>query len=148
MSFEIVEPGQFAFQKGLEPGEVSLNRCGRLMLRVEDLETASIGPHYAIVLADAGNLRIALRAVRDGEESQSVAICTVRGSRAGRDSRRRAVHVTRALKRLGIEPAAAAGRYELFTKGEGPAALLIINLVADGSAKTGKGAEPKRGAGS
>jgi hypothetical protein len=116
VSFEIVEPGSWKAAEPLGEGEVSLGKGGTLLARREDLELVGI-KHYAIVLADAGTLRVGLRAVRDGEQQQSVAACIVR-CKNGRDSGRRRINVARAARRLGLEPAAIVGRYELHVHGD------------------------------
>ena len=128
MAFEVVEPGVFGLREALPEGQCSVSKCGKLSLRLADLESVGIG-HYAIVLADRESLRLAVRGVRDGEQAQSVAVSLTAGHK--RDTGRRALNVARAIGRLGLELDAVAGRYDLLTKGEGRDALLIVNFTAE-----------------
>jgi len=129
MSFEIVEPGRFAPADPLQEGQCSVSKAGKLTLRSADLDKVGV-THCAVVLADRGNLRIALRAVRDGEQQSSIAV-TVIGNHKGKDTGRRSLSATRALGVPGVKPEAAAGRYDLAMHGDGPEALLIVNLAGD-----------------
>ncbi|MFH1746180.1 MAG: hypothetical protein ABIG44_03965 [Planctomycetota bacterium] len=125
MSFVIVEPGTFEPVAALAEGEVSLGKRGTLLARVADLELVGIG-NYSIILADtSGTLRLALRAVRDGEQDKSVA-CGVVTRKGGADSGRRRINVARAIKRLSLTPEACAGRYQLNVHHD---ELLIVNLT-------------------
>lgn len=128
MAFEIVEPGATFGKDALTSGTASISRSGRLTVVQEDLELAGID-RTAVVLADPGTLRIALRAPREDETAVSVA-CSPMLTHAKRDTGRRALNIVRALRRLSLTPEAAAGRYELATKGAGADALLIVNLGA------------------
>ncbi|MGD8450696.1 MAG: hypothetical protein PVJ57_02660 [Phycisphaerae bacterium] len=132
MSFELVESGDFGGGgEALAEGECSLRKGGKLVAHAADLALVNIG-NYAMVMADAGTLRIALRAVRDGEEAKSYACSVVR--RANKtDSGRREINVLRALHRLNLTPEAVVGRYPLTVKGEGAGGMLIVNLVGDGA---------------
>ncbi len=129
MSFEVVEPGEFNFQNAIEAGQCSLSKSGKLTLRAADLEAAGIGPHYAIVMAYPDDFRVALRQVRDGEQSKSVAISVVKTGK-GHDSGRRSISRMRALKRIGVTAESVAGRFELLTKGDAGAELLIVALTS------------------
>lgn len=110
MPFEIVEAGNLNAH-ALQEGEASIDRRGSLVVRSADLEAVGI-TNYAIVLADADTRRIGLRAVRDGEQSISLA-CSVILTGSRNDSRRRRTSVLRAIRRLGLTPEAVAGRYTL-----------------------------------
>lgn len=123
--FEVVEAGSFGPGEPLGEGECSLSRNGTMVLRTEDLELVGIGA-YAIVLADCENLRLGLRAVRDGEQQSSVA-CSVIRRKNSDDTGRRRIQITRALRRLGLTAEAVAGRYSLQVHRD---ELLFITLAA------------------
>ncbi len=112
MPFVVVEPGAFCFTEPLGEGEVSISRNGTLTARAEDLALVGISK-YAIVLADAGTLRLGLRAVRDGEEQKSRACSVITTGKQKRDSGRRRITVTRALKQLGLKVEDVCGRFTL-----------------------------------
>ncbi|MGE0481831.1 MAG: hypothetical protein AB7Q17_15315 [Phycisphaerae bacterium] len=135
MSFELVEPGAWNRQPPLEEGQVAIDATGTATMRAADLESAGIA-HYCIVLADAGTLRIAIRAPRDDERALSVAVSVVRHGKEQRDAGRRRVSLGRAIKRCGVEIDAVRGRYDLRTKDD----LLIIDLA---SVAKGAGGAPK-----
>ena len=47
-----------------------------------------------------------------------------------KDSGRRSINMTRAIKRLGLTPESITGRYELLTRGDDGAELLIVALAS------------------
>lgn len=132
MSFEVVEPGAWSRPEPLEPGRCAISRGAKLTLRSVDLEAAGIGPHFAIVLADAETLRLGLRAAGETERQQSVAISVVTSGKDKRDSGRRIILVSQALKRLALTPEAVAGRYTLQRHSEVTGTVLIVNLCEAG----------------
>ena len=129
MAFEVIEPGKLSFAEPLGEGRCSIGKGGALACRAADLEIVGI-THYAIVLADAETTRLALRAVRDGEQQQSVAVSIVSCGKGAKrhDSGRRRINVLRALRRLAVTAEAAAGRYDFMVKGD---ELLIVNLIGE-----------------
>lgn len=125
MGFEVVPRGERSFAERLPEGFASLSRKGKLTVRKADLELAGISDS-AVVLADAGTLRLGLRAPRPDE----VAIAMRVGALGKRPKNVRCgISVARAVKTLGLTLAAAAGRYELTTKGKGADGLLMVKLV-------------------
>jgi hypothetical protein len=131
VSFEVVPCGRWAPVDPLAEGEVSVCRSGVACFRTEDLVKAGIDRKpWAMVLADAGTLRVAVRAVRSGEEQQAVAVSQVT-RKGGADAGRRRINLARAIRHCGLTTAAVAARYNLHvkTKDEGDAGLLIINLT-------------------
>ena len=122
--FKIVTPGEFAAMEGLAEGEVSVDRRGHALFRTDDLQSIGIR-EYAIVMVDSSGMRIALRAVRDGEQAQSIRVSTVTRSAGIVNEARRKINMQPALRELALEPHAARGRYEMLTKDD----LLIIPLT-------------------
>jgi hypothetical protein len=129
----------------LEKGQASISRSGDGTFRVQDLELAGI-KNYAVVLADKETLRLAVRAPRDNERLDSVAVGIVRKGAAKVDAGRRRIRLARGIKHLDLTPEAVAGRFDLLAKDD----LLILPLIGtDGSeakpagAKLGAAARPR-----
>ena len=126
MSFEIVESGVAPIGERLPDDACSISKSGTLTLRKAALESVSI-KERAIVLADAGTLRLAIRPVGDGESSVAVRVCPVdrcKGSKRVQTGKY-TVNAARALKHVGIEPVSdAAGRYVFIQKDN----MLIVDL--------------------
>lgn len=132
MSFQVIERGRWQAAEPLRSGEVAINGDGRLMFVAEDLELVKVGA-FAVLLADTGTLRLAVRPPHTGEAGRAMQVTVVRGKN-GRDMRRRAINGKRAIKALCLECPAVKGRYKLVTKDD----LLIVNLA---SVQLGPGAE-------
>jgi hypothetical protein len=81
-------------------------------------------------MADGQTMRVALRAVRDGEQPKSAALTITTAGKGAKkhDAGRRNVLIMRALRRLGVTPEAVAGRYAL---SQHDGSLLILCLTAD-----------------
>ncbi len=143
--FEIVEPGHLQPMEPLPEGMVSIAKSGRLTIRQADLEAAGI-EHYVIALADRETFRLGLRAVHDDERMRSVAVSVVTAGKAKRDTSRRSINVARAIRRLGLEPAALAGRYELHPKDVGHETILVLHLMPEtvGIGKTPVGGKKEK----
>lgn len=129
MAFEEILPGAFTSPEPLKEGEVSVSKCGKLSLLAADLALVGIARH-AVVLADSATFRVALRAPREGEAHKCLAVSVVmnkskRGTRT--ETTRRQINASRAIRHLGIDAGAVAGRYRLNIKGD-KGGLLIINL--------------------
>ncbi len=127
MAFAVVEPGggRSAFFAALPEGSCSIAKGGMAMFHAADLSLVGIVDR-AVVLADTGTLRIALRPAVDGEEAVTVPCRPVRRAGGKVDHRRREVNLSAAIRALGLTAKAAAGRYEVLTKGS----LLIVGLTA------------------
>lgn len=138
MAFEVVPPGQLCTAEPLPEGQCSIWRDGTLMFHQSDLDLVGVGA-YVVVLADTETWRLGLRAVRDGEQPQSVAVTTVLSKRKRRDTQRRSINVSRALRKLSLDASAVAGRYTLTHKGEGKESLLIVHLMPETVGQSGKG---------
>jgi hypothetical protein len=132
VGFEVLPRGERTFAERLPEGACSLSKNGKLTLRKGDLALARIS-EAAIVLADPGTLRIALRAPRPDEAALAMRVGLM-GKKNQKDPRY-GVSVARAVKAVGLTLAAAAGRYELATKGTGADALLIVKLVVGDAAR-------------
>ncbi len=123
MAFEVVPRGQFRPRDGLGEGQVTLDKNGRLLARQEDLSLVQINGS-AMVLIDCATLRIALRCCADDGE-QDLAVTVSETHKGGhRDNGRRSLQLGRAIRKLGLEPSACVGRYQLKTKDN----LLILEL--------------------
>lgn len=134
MAFEVCTPGKFRPTAALDESEGALSPKGSLTVRAEALEAIGAGAEL-VVLADAGSLRIALRRPRDGEGQLAVGVAVVKSGTRATDRRR--ITITAALRKLSLEPAAVAGRYQLTTHED----LLIVNLAGETSAaRDGRGA--------
>jgi hypothetical protein len=133
MGFEIVKPGELASFDAIEEGQVSISRSGDATFRREDLDLVKIGA-YAIVLADPETLRLAVRAPRDNERLESVAVGVITKGKEKKDAGRRRIRLTRAIKRLDLTCEAVAGRFDLLAKDD----LIIIPLIGMDT----KGAKP------
>ncbi len=129
MSFEIIPAGKPIGGDALKPGSASLGANGNVTMLAADLEEAGI-TDKAAVLADAGNLRIALRAPRDGEAAGAATVSALTTGKGKKSPTRRRVNMARALRAIGVEARTVAGRYglEVHREGEAPP-LLIINLT-------------------
>ena len=124
MSFELVQPGKSVSADAMQPGTVSFDKRGTLCIRVEDLAEVKVESRVA-VLADKGNLRLALRAACDGEGGHVVGVV----NRGDKPTNRRRIGLARAIGVLGLDPKAVAGRYRAERKDQ----LVIINLLPDTS---------------
>jgi hypothetical protein len=127
MSFEVVPRGVFSVATPLAEGQAALGKSGKLRLRCSDLGRAGI-KDVCVVLADVELLRIALRRTRSGEENVSMRVSPV-GHKNRKPGSSVAINVARAIRRLGLEAASLAGRYELSAKGPDGDALLIVALA-------------------
>lgn len=132
MSFELVEiPPRKQFQAGLQEGQCSLNKDGRFIARAEDLELLGI-KDKAVVLADTGSLRLAIRAPRDNESLGTLTVHIIKkligpkGKKKHVPTPRRSIDVRHALQRLALEPDAVKGRRDAVTRDN-----LFIIAVAD-----------------
>ncbi len=136
MAFEIVAPGALSnTMNPLAEGQCSIAKGGKLTIRKADLDLAGI-EHYAIVLADRETFRIGVRAVRgEDERPRSVAVSIVTSGKGKKDSGRRTLSLTRAIKKVDLRPEAVAGRYELIVRGKTSDAMLIISLMPATSGK-------------
>jgi hypothetical protein len=125
MAFEIVVPGTFNFG-GIAAGECSIGKSGTLTARFADLILVGVG-NYAIVLVDTSTRRIAVRGPRDGEQANSVSASIIPNAKK-QDSGRRKLNISRALRRLGLDASAVAGRYELH-RHENEFAFVVLDEV-------------------
>lgn len=125
MSFEIVEPGQWAPRAPLAEGECSLDRKGNLVLREQDLAGIGVKEPWVVALASPSDFRVAVRAVRADERQMSIAVQVI--TRKGQDSHRRRIGLGRAIRRCGISTESVGGeRYTLRIKDD---QLLIVHLT-------------------
>ncbi len=132
MSFEVIARGHWQAGEPLKSGEVAIASDGRLMFLAEDLELVKIDA-FAILLADTGTLRLAVRPPHVGEAGRAMQVTAVK-KKGGADTKRRAINGKRAIKALCLECPAVKGRYKLVTKDD----LLIVNLAG---VQLGPGAE-------
>lgn len=103
----------------LPAGRVELGRDGVLTARDGDLRAVGIAGR-CILLADPDLMRLALRAVRDGEDAAAFPVPPTDEGR----SVLRQVRVLPALQECGLDPGEVAGVYELDPHDE----LLTITL--------------------
>lgn len=129
--FEIVPPGKKVGGDPLPEGFGSLSTKGVLTMHEADAAAAGIGK-AAVLLADGGTLRIAIRAARDGEAGSAVSVAAVATGKAGGPVNRRRINLARAIKRIGLDGPAVAGRHKLHRHDEKPGVLLILNLMGEG----------------
>jgi len=120
MSFEVYTPVRGLSLRSIQPHQASIAKSGVLALNVADLKAAQI-TDKAVILIDPKTRRIALRRARDGE-LDTMAV-TVYGRPKG--TTRRITAFKGVLLALGIDPAQAAGRYELTAHDD----LLVLNLA-------------------
>lgn len=122
MAFQVCKAVGF-MQAGLAEGEVGLDRRGQLTMRHEDADKLKL-EHFATILADPENRRVAIRAPRPGENNDAVAVSVTDGGR------RRRVHLRRALTVIGVAGDAVKGRYSLmFKDGMGIVVLDVARAV-------------------
>ncbi len=131
MSFETVQPGSKSMPEGLRSGQCTIDKSGSLLVLLEDLPLVDIDTR-AVVLADADNQRLAIRAPREGENALAVQVRPVYARRNKRESGRRRITIGHALRAMGLTPAQVAGRYELSTHDDLLIVHLVIKVGADG----------------
>lgn len=138
MSFEIVPRGQLGNFSSLPKECCSISQNGTALFWAEDLKRVQIDA-LAVVLIDAGTLRIGLRVPDEGENEIAMSVL-LPNKKTKKDTGRRHISVLGALKRMGLTGKAAAGRYALHAKG----GLLEIHL---GEARLEKSQTPRVPAG-
>jgi hypothetical protein len=111
--FEVVAKKTFRLPEPLAEDAISIQRSAVATLRLEPLAMIGVTDR-AVVLADPELMRIGIRRPTEDEADIAFAVHTLR-SKAGKDSRRRHVNLTPAIRRLGIEPREVGGRYTLMS---------------------------------
>ncbi len=125
MAFVVVKKGAWGKAPPMPAHECRLNSSGSLVLQAEALARAGINGE-AVVLADAGALRIAVRAPRaDDASDERVAVRQAKSKATGAATSLRQVSVTSALRALQVKPEEVSQKYELVTKDD----LRIVQLM-------------------
>lgn len=136
MSFEIVEVTRVGLPNPLPKRHTSITRGGSALFHAADLTAAGIA-EAVVLLADPGSLRIGLRAPRSGEGKIAARVSVTK--RNGKPIvGKRTVHLTPAIRKVGLTPPEVVGRYELTAKDPKHKGLLVINLMGEDDAKTAK----------
>jgi hypothetical protein len=126
----LTERGEWQALKALEAGDVRVLRDGSLKFRVEDLALVGISAK-AVLLADEGNLRLAVRRPTEAEGDQAMSVRLVSRHNGG-DSGVRQITAARGFKALGLDPKSCVGTLTLLIKDD---TILILNLAEIGFEK-------------
>lgn len=124
MSFEAYIPSTRGRRQGIHPGECSIGRNGVLAISSHDLTKVGIR-NQAVMLIDRQTCRIALRA--PATDHLDHIVVTISGKPTAQT--RRCASARGALRAIGIDPAACAGRHPLEVKLSGGPPMLIVNLL-------------------
>ncbi len=125
MAFVVVKKGAWGQSPPMPAHQCRVNSSGSLVLQAEALARAGIDGE-AVVLADAGSLRIAIRSPRaDDAADERVAVRLNKNKATGKPSSLRCVSVTAALRALSVEPKEVGGKYALVSKED----LRIVQLM-------------------
>ena len=110
------------------------------MLRTADLELVAIRGAECAVLIDVETSRLAIRAVREGDEEKVFELRTPKNKNGPRADRRK-LNLNSALRALGMKSADVAGRYTLTCKDD---SLLLVNLTELSDREKRLAAKPSR----
>jgi hypothetical protein len=124
VSFEIVRRKKFELPAALDENSVSIERSGTVLLRVGPLAMIGV-TDQVVALADAELMRVGLRRPTDDETDFAFNVRTLR-TKSGRDTGRRHINLTAAIRRLGLEPRDVGGqRLPLMSKDD----LLFVTFT-------------------